>query len=55
MKSTVIPFLSAANVSPASDGVILAECLHQTIDEFGLQDFALSLVDIEQVAFKQAA
>ena len=55
MKSTVVPFIIAANVSPASDGAIIADCLHQTIDEFGLQNFALSLVDIDRVVFKQAA
>ncbi len=55
MKSNVIPLLAAANVSPASDGVIIGDCLHEAIAQFGAQNLAFSIIEVELVDQKQAA
>lgn len=55
MKSTVVPFLIAANVSPASDGIIIAECLHEAIKQFGPQNLAFAIIETARFDLKQAA
>lgn len=55
MKSTIVPFSGAANVSSALDGIIIAECLHQTIELFGAKNLALAIVEDQQLVYKQAA
>lgn len=55
MKSNVIPFLFAKNVSPSADGLIIAESLHEAIKDFGARNLALSIVEANSMHQKQAA
>lgn len=55
MKSKIVPFLLTKNLAPASDCDILVDCLREVIENFGRQEFALTLVETNQEPLKKAA
>ena len=55
MKSNIVPFLLAKNSAPSSDCDILVDCLREVIENFGRQEFALTLIETDQELLKKAA
>ena len=55
MKSNVVPLSHAANVSPAIDGTIIAECLNEAIEQFGPKNLAMAIIEATEVAMRKAA